>query len=117
MNYRKPLENIHAALAHARYELHDKFPWWPKDLLLNELDVHCFAQCWSSTSCGFGGVGGQAFTTADTVVVTNEQRSAAVYIAGRFAYAINRPGKIFYEDLASHSMKGYRDDWNQYGDA
>ena len=43
-----------------------------------------FPETWPSTSLGFGGMGGQALTTAQTVVVCDGIGRAAVYWGGRF---------------------------------
>lgn len=70
---------------------------------------HCeifhFQQCWPSTSLGFGGIGGQAFTNAYTTVVLGPMGDACVYFSGRFAYQVARPNKHFLADLSNHQMK------------
>lgn len=53
------------------------------------LQVYSWHQTWSSTSCGFGGVAGQAITTAQTVVIMYEGNGAYVYHHGRFAYKLH----------------------------
>lgn len=68
------------------------------------VETFIFPQTWSSTALGFGGVGGQAFTAAYTVVVTGPQGDACVYFGGRFAYRVPRLSQVFMEDLRSHSM-------------
>lgn len=53
------------------------------------LDVYSWPQTWGSTACGFGGIGGQAITGAQTLVVlyeTEQDRLACVFHNGRFAY-------------------------------
>lgn len=53
----------------------------------DSVSVHLFPQTWSSTALGFGGIGGQAITTAYTaVVVCPHSNYASVYFNGRHAY-------------------------------
>ncbi len=48
---------------------------------------YAFPQRWGSTALGFGGIGGQMMTTAQTIVVLAElKREMVVYFDGRFAY-------------------------------
>lgn len=48
---------------------------------------YAFPQLWGTTALGFGGIGGQAMTTAQTIVVVAElKRVVVVYFDGRFAY-------------------------------
>lgn len=70
----------------------------------DEVDVIMFQQTWGSTALGFGGIGGQAITSAYTVVVEGLQGDACVYFAGRLAYHIEGPGPKFWEDVAARSM-------------
>lgn len=80
---------------------------------MSDVEVDMFVQTWSDTSCGFGGMAGQAFTSAYTVVVFCEMTSDyAVYHAGQFAYRINHNERTdegydrFKEDLAGHCLAG-----------
>jgi hypothetical protein len=64
-----------------------------------------FPQTWSSTALGFGGIGGQAITSAYVCIIeSNLVGGYAVYFGGRFAYVINRPNEKFIEDLQRHRM-------------
>ena len=67
---------------------------------LDDFELHTFEQTWGSTALGFGGVGGQAITSAITYVfipiVINQK--CFVYFAGRFAYAVDYSDK-FMEDV------------------
>lgn len=65
--------------------------------------VVSFPQAWGSTALGFGGIGGQAMTSALTVVVTMGN-TACVYFGGGLAYTIEKPNRKFHEDLAAQSM-------------
>lgn len=66
--------------------------------------VRMFSQQWSSTALGFGGIGGQAFTDAYTVIVEGPRRDVCVYFGGRLAYHIERPSAEFIADAASCNM-------------
>lgn len=75
----------------------------------DQCEVTLFAQTWSSTALGFGGGGGQSITTAYTTVVCGPSGDCCIYFAGRLAYCIKRPNRVFYEDLraqAMHEVKG-----------
>ena len=64
-----------------------------------------FPQTWSSTALGFGGIGGQAFTSAYVCVIeSNLVGGYAVYFGGRLAYVIERPNEKFMEDIARQRM-------------
>ena len=69
----------------------------------NQLEVYHFPQMWGSTALGFGGIGGQAMTTAYTTVITYGIE-AVVYFNGRLAYRIERVNQTFFEDLNKHDM-------------
>jgi hypothetical protein len=64
-----------------------------------------FAQSWGSTALGFGGIGGQAITSAYVCVIeSNLVGGYAVYFGGRLAYVIDRPNELFIEHIARHRM-------------
>jgi hypothetical protein len=64
-----------------------------------------FPQTWSSTALGFGGIGGQAITSAYVCIIeSNLVGGHAVYFGGRLAYVINRPNELFIEHLARQRM-------------
>jgi hypothetical protein len=64
-----------------------------------------FPQSWGSTALGFGGIGGQAITSAYVCVIeSNLVGGYAVYFGGRLAYVINRPNEKFMADIAGHRM-------------
>jgi hypothetical protein len=78
----------------------DEKGWKSRRPYEQEVEVYHFPQTWSSTALGFGGVGGQAFTTAYTTVVIHV-RDAAVYFNGGYAYLI--------ADFNEHLMEDIRD--------
>lgn len=71
--------------------------------------VTMFEQVWSSTALGFGGVGGQAITSAYTVVVEGPCADFCVYFGGRLAYRIERPNQRFMNDLRDQRMAAVAD--------
>ncbi|MFD2248878.1 hypothetical protein FHS82_000987 [Pseudochelatococcus lubricantis] len=70
-----------------------------------EVDVIMFPQTWSSTALGFGGIGGQAFTAAYTVVVQGPSGEALVYFGGNLAYRIKRPNHMFGDDVRNRHLR------------
>lgn len=81
---------------------------------LHEISVIMFPQTWSSTALGYGGIGGQAFTDAYTVILShNFSDEMCVYFGcGRLAYKINlrklsnEGRENFRKDMAEMSMPG-----------
>ena len=86
----------------------------PDDCLIDKARRHSFydltvyamfVQTWSSTALGFGGIGGQAITSAYVCVIeSNLVGQYAVYFGGRLAYVIERPNPQFFTDIASQRM-------------
>ena len=120
------IENVAYALHHAQLvgmpDVSDRRTRWKDgkpvqgDLFFrrpypSELEVFgMFKQAWSDTSCGFGGIAGQAFTDAYTVIVYSmNENVACVYIAGRHAYTIQQPSPTFFEHVRNRQMHGARD--------
>lgn len=71
-------------------------------------DLYVFDQWWPDTTCGFGGIGGQAFTqrtvyafvpkAENLAYPVSEQPEAIVYIGDRFAYKVPK-SKVFMDDI------------------
>lgn len=84
-----------------------------KGAIVPDTAVYSFPQTWGSTALGFGGIGGQAFTTAQTVVVVyrayENPIQTAVYFGGRFAYKVETPNNEFWNDLRSMNMGEVRE--------
>lgn len=78
---------------------------WADNVKYPEFEVRVFLQTWGSTALGFGGIGGQAFTSAYTTVIWDEQIGYGVFFAGCFAYAIREPNDLFFEHLLSGRME------------
>ena len=73
---------------------------------IDDFELYTFEQVWGSTALGFGGVGGQAMTSARTYVfipIACNQK-CFVYFAGRFAYAVDYSEK-FMEDVLAGNME------------
>lgn len=75
----------------------------------DQCEVYHFPQVWSSTALGFGGVGGNAITSAYTTVVVGPFGDACVYFNGRFAYQVLNANAAFYEDLSAFNMASVAD--------
>lgn len=74
--------------------------------------LYTFEQIWGSTALGFGGIGGQALTEANTYVFIPEgiDQKCFVYFAGRFAYSVDCTetfmADVQKKNMASVSMSG-----------
>jgi hypothetical protein len=124
MQLDNPIQSLAQALAHAQYEGFPEFEYQDRDWehyhktkedkritklakhSPSDLIVHAmFPQSWSSTSLGFGGVGGQAITTAYTVIIESDYcLGFCVYFNGRFAYRIQKPNDHFHGDIIHQQM-------------
>ena len=118
------INDIHNALAHAVYEGFPEFEYEDRDWKLyqktgedarikksrrhREDDISIYAlfpQTWGSTALGFGGVGGQAITSAYTIVLESHQGAGyCVYFGGRFAYRIICPNEQFFLDISNRYL-------------
>lgn len=115
-----PVNTLHLCLAHAVYEGFPEYEFESRDWSKKEPTVitlrrrhseynisvyGMFPQVWSSTALGFGGIGGQAITSAYTVVLQSDVgHGYCVYFGGRFAYNILNPTQQFYLDVAERNM-------------
>lgn len=72
---------------------------------LDDFELHTFEQIWGSTALGFGGIGGQAMTSARTYVFVpqNCNQKCLVYFAGRYAYAVPY-SQTLMDDVATQRM-------------
>ncbi len=71
-------------------DLKFRFDYSNEQPTIDDFDIIVFEQTWGSTALGFGGIGGQAMTSAMTYVfipVTCDQE-CFVYFGGRFAYHV-----------------------------
>ena len=69
--------------------------------------LYMFDQSWGSTALGHGGMGGNAITSAPTIVI-KYHREFFVYFGRRLAYQVNEPNDLFHQDLRAHGMKARR---------
>lgn len=70
-----------------------------------EFELTVFLQTWGSTTLGFGGIGGQAITSAYTTVIWEENTGFyGVFFGERLAYVIKNPNDLFIEDLRKQRM-------------
>lgn len=74
---------------------------------VDDFELYTFEQAWADTTCGFGGIGGQAITTARTYVFVpvNVDERCYVYIGGRFAYSCEW-SETFKKDLMNQNVAG-----------
>lgn len=76
-------------------------------------EVTVFRQLWGSTALGYGGIGGQAMTNADTIIVKCDHTGyAAVYFgSGRLAYLVppEKQNDAWREAIYKHQMPACRD--------
>lgn len=80
---------------------------------ITDIEVYTFPQGWPSTAMGFGGVGGQMFCTATTVVILCG-REACVYFNGRFAYRIINFNSVLLSDICAHKMEDVQNKHKYY---
>ena len=64
-----------------------------------------FSQTWPNTGLGYGPLGCDVLSTADTIVVYNTDGPAMVYYeSSRLAYQVEKPNKKFFEDLSHQTL-------------
>ena len=77
--------------------------------MIEDYYLYDFDQSWASTALGFGGVGGDAMTTARTyILIPKNEDVAYVYFGGRFAYETKMNDR-FYEDMDKHDMASIKE--------
>lgn len=72
---------------------------------VDDFELYCFEQTWGDTSCGFGGMAGQAITTANTYIFIpiGINQKCFVYFRDRFAYAVDMSDE-FWNDVQRRNM-------------
>jgi hypothetical protein len=100
--------------------INEDFEWRHRDEKHNPLnqdlfDFYIFEQMWPDTSCGFGGIAGQAFTSCNVYAFVPKNREAIpyvnvklptdviIYIGGRFAYTAPKSDLIM-NDIKNHNI-------------
>ena len=107
--------------------INEDFEWRHRDeqhVPLNQdlFDLHIFEQMWPDTSCGFGGVAGQAFTSCHVYAFVPKNREdipyvnvkipsdVIIYIHGRFAYTAPKSDLIMNDIKSCNIMPVYNKD-------
>lgn len=70
---------------------------------IGSFNIYQFPQTWGSTALGFGGMGGQAISTAYTTVIV-KHLTALVFFNGRFAYKVETINHVFNDHLNKRNM-------------
>ena len=72
---------------------------------VDDFEMLTFEQVWGSTTCGFGGVGGQAMTKCRTYVFIPQVdgEDCFVYFGERFAYKVPY-SQVFMDDVHNGRM-------------
>ena len=93
------------SLAHIAMELlcideDIRFRFKNRNTRISDFEMFDFTQVWGDTTLGFGGIGGQAMTSARTYVFVPVgcEEECFVYFAGRFAYSVPY-SRTFMEDV------------------
>jgi len=82
-----------------------RFDYTKERATVDDFTIYSFEQVWGDTSCGFGGIAGQAITKETTYVFVpcGVNQKCFVYFGGRFAYAAD-PIEEFWNDLNCENM-------------
>lgn len=82
-----------------------RFRFKNRNTRISDFEMFDFMQMWGDTTLGFGGIGGQAMTSARTYVFVpvSCEEECFVYFAGRFAYSVPY-SKTFMEDVKNGRM-------------
>ena len=95
--------------------INEDFEWRHRGLNQELYDLYIFEQWWSDTSCGFGGIAGQAFTACNVYAFVPKNKEdiqyvnvtiptdVIVYIGERFAYAVPKSDLIM-NDIKKHNI-------------
>lgn len=82
----------------------DDFIQWDGSLINKHIDdIINFKQTWGSTALGFGGMGGDAMTSAYTTVL-RRGNIWFVFFDGKFAYKVSIDDEVFYEDMKNRRL-------------
>lgn len=85
------LTNMAKELLIIESDLPYRFDYSEERPTVDNFELFTFEQLWPDTSCGFGGIAGQAFTSARTYIfipVIGNQK-CFVYIGSKFAYKVD----------------------------
>lgn len=82
---------------------------------LEEMEIDVWSQDWSTSSCGFGGVGTVSPCSATTLVARYVTSGAyTVFHDFRFAYLVERPSELFFRHLENKRLVGAAEDHAAY---
>lgn len=97
MRYGNITKDLSTAIDDAIVRFKVKYP--------DELAIEMWLQTWGSTALGFGGIGGQAITSAYTFLVWGDYKEKClVYFAGRFAYEVTNINDAFRKAYSERRM-------------
>ena len=68
--------------------------------------VISFTQTFPDTTCGLGGIGGQAFTDAQIFIFVDQSNRNAIVIGPAWSYYIEGTTEKFSVDCCNHHMAG-----------
>lgn len=73
---------------------------------VDDFEMYTFEQIWGDTTCGLGGIGGQAMTTCRIYVFIPQVdgEDCVVYFGGKFAYKVPY-SEIFMDDVRNQQME------------
>ena len=73
---------------------------------IDDFEFYTFEQIWGSTALGFGGMGGQAITSANTYVFVPQidNQLCHIYFAGRYAYSVPY-SEVLMQDILKQTME------------
>ena len=100
--------------------INEDFEWRHRDENHNTLnqelfDLYIFEQVWPDTSCGFGGIAGQAFTSSNVYAFVPKNINdvyfvnivlpvnVIIYIGNRFAYSVPKTDQVL-ADIKNKSI-------------
>ena len=95
--------------------INEDFEWRHRGSAQELYDLYIFEQWWPDTSCGFGGIAGQAFTACNVYAFVPKDHESIpyvnielptdviVYIGERFAYAVPK-SELIMNDIKKHSI-------------
>lgn len=86
-----------------------------KHTCIDRFNISLWQQMWGRTSCGFGGIGCAAMTIAYTIIIQASPRSEIyIYHDSTFAYFIEHPNELFWDEVNSKRLTGQTGDWKSY---
>jgi hypothetical protein len=106
MGYSNKLTQMARELLNIEADLPYRFDYSTERPTIDSFTLYTFEQLWSDTTCGFGGIGGQAFTSARIYVfvpIIGNQK-CFIYIGDKFAYKADWCDAL-KEDIDNHNIE------------